>query len=96
MLMLAALTLGRAWLFANAGATKNVLAGIMNASAVLIFAFSARRALVGRRWRLPLARWPAARLGAWLMFRVQERALRIGIVVLGLVLTVALFARAFA
>jgi uncharacterized membrane protein YfcA len=93
MLMLAALTLAGLPV-RNAGATKNVLAGVMNASAVLIFAFS------------PDVHWPAAlavaagailggQLGAWLMFRVNERALRVGVVVLGLVLTIALFADAY-
>jgi uncharacterized membrane protein YfcA len=94
MLMLAALTLA-GLAVRRAGATKNVLAGVMNASAVAIFAFSA-----DVHW-VPAAAVAAGALvggqiGAWLMFRVNERALRIGVVVLGLVLTVALFARAFA
>jgi uncharacterized membrane protein YfcA len=94
MLMLAALTLAGLPV-RQAGATKNVLAGVMNASAVLIFAFS------------PVVNWLEAlavgagaivggQAGAWLMFRVNERVLRVGVVVLGLVLTVALFVKAFA
>ena len=93
MLMLAALTLAGLSV-RQAGATKNVLAGVMNASAVLIFAFS------------PDVHWAAAgavaagalvggQVGAWLMIRVNEHALRIGVVVLGVVLTAALFGRAY-
>ena len=94
MLMLAALTLAGLGVRA-AGATKNVLAGVMNASAVLIFAFSP-----DVHWAPALAVAVGAlaggQLGAWLMFRVNERALRVGVVILGLVLTVALFAKAYA
>jgi uncharacterized membrane protein YfcA len=94
MLMLAALTLAGLPV-RNAGATKNVLAGVMNASAVLIFAFSR-----DVHWLAALAVAAGAlvggQVGAWLMFRVNERGLRIGIVGLGLVLTVALFVKAFA
>ncbi len=93
MLMLAALTLAGLGV-RQAGATKNALAGVMNASAVLIFAFS------------PDVHWATAgavasgallggQIGAWLMFRVNERALRLGVVALGLVLTTALFGRAY-
>ena len=93
MLMLAALTLA-GLAVRNAGATKNVLAGIMNASAVLIFAFSH-----DVHWWAALAVAAGAlaggQIGAWLMFRVNERALRIGIVVLGLLLTIGLFVKAF-
>jgi uncharacterized membrane protein YfcA len=93
MLMLAALTLAGLPV-RYAGATKNVLAGVMNASAVLIFAFSP-----DVHW-LPAAAVAAGAVvggqaGAWLMFRVNERALQIGVVILGLVLTVALFVKAF-
>ena len=94
MLMLAALTLAGLGV-RQASATKNVLAGVMNASAVLIFTFS------------PDVHWDAAALvaigalvggqiGVWLVIRVNERVLRLGIVVLGLVLTLALFGYAYA
>lgn len=74
----------------TAVATKNVLAGVMNASAVALFITS------------PEVHWlPAVVLGAgailgglagvWAVHRVNERALRLGIVVLGLLLTVGLF-----
>jgi uncharacterized membrane protein YfcA len=91
MLMLAALTLAGLPV-RQAGATKNALAGVMNASAVAIFVFS------------PDVHWPAAlavgagaivggQIGAWMLKRVDERKLRVGVVVLGLVLTVALFVK---
>jgi len=94
MLMLATLTLA-GLAVRRASATKNVLAGVMNASAVLIFASS------------PDVHWDAAaavavgaiiggQLGAWLMMRVDEQKLRAGVVALGAVLTIALFLRAYA
>jgi uncharacterized membrane protein YfcA len=93
MLMLAALTLAGLPVH-TAGATKNVLAGVMNASAVLIFCFSHD------------VHWPAAlatavgaiaggQAGAWLMFRVNEKALRVAVVGIGLALTVGLFVKAY-
>lgn len=93
MLMLAALTLAGLRVHA-AGATKNVLAGIMNASAVAIFVFSRD------------VHWPAAaavaagalaggQVGAWLLMRVNEKALRVAVVCIGLVLTVGLFVKAY-
>jgi uncharacterized membrane protein YfcA len=94
MLMLAALTLAGLPVRA-AGATKNVLAAVMNASAVAIFAFSP-----DVHWRAALAVAAGAiaggQVGAYLMMRVNEKALRIGVVCIGLVLTVALFIKAFA
>ncbi len=91
-LMLAALTVAGQTM-RQAGATKNVLAGAMNASAMLIFVFS------------PSVRWvPVAvlavgsiaggQLGAWLLLRVPERLLRAGVVLIGLALTVGLFVQA--
>jgi uncharacterized protein len=93
-LMLAALTIAGLPV-RNAGATKNVLAVVMNASAVAIFVFS------------PDVRWFDAGitgagailgglLGGFVLRRVNERLLRIFVVGVGLVLTVFLFARAFA
>jgi uncharacterized membrane protein YfcA len=94
MLMLAALTLAGLDV-RRAGATKNVLAAIMNASAVLIFVFSR-----DVHWQAALAVAAGAiaggQVGAWLMFRVNEKFLRVGVVAIGLVLTVALFIKAFA
>ena len=88
-LMLAALTMA-GLPTRNAGATKNVLAGVMNASAVLLFITS------------PLLHWLQALVlgggailgglaGAWALQRVNERWLRIAIVCIGLALTVGLF-----
>ncbi|NIA52126.1 sulfite exporter TauE/SafE family protein [Massilia sp. TW-1] len=93
ILMLAALTM--AGLSArNAGATKNVLAGVMNASAVVLFLTSpqlhwlqcgvlAAGAIIG------------GLLGAWALHRVNERALRVAIVCIGIALTVGLFLKPF-
>lgn len=94
ILMLAALTLfGQS--VRNAGATKNVLAGVMNASAVLIFLFSRDIA-----WKqmlvVALAAIAGGQLGAYALHRVNEKILRICITVLGLVLTIAMFWRALA
>lgn len=90
-LMLAALTTAGLAVRA-AGATKNVLAGVMNFSALLVFLWS------------PDVHWaPAAvvcgaailggLVGAWLLRRVPERALRVGIVAVGAALTMGLFLR---
>jgi uncharacterized membrane protein YfcA len=92
MLMLAALTLAGLPV-RRAGATKNVLAGVMNASAVVIFAFS-HDVYWGAALAVGAGAIVGGQVGAWLMFRVNERALKIGVVVLGLVLTVALFVKA--
>lgn len=91
-LMLAALTAAGVAMRA-AGASKNVLAGAMNASAVLIFVFS------------PQVRWVAAGVsgagailggiaGGLMLQKVNERALRAGIVLIGIALTVGLFLHA--
>jgi uncharacterized membrane protein YfcA len=91
-LMLAALTAAGMQLRA-AGATKNVLSAVMNASAVAIFILS------------PQVHWTEAGItaagaitgglaGGVLMQRVNERALRVGIVMIGVALTVCLFLRA--
>ncbi len=92
MLMLAALTLAGLPV-RQAGATKNVLAAVMNASAVAIFAFSR-----DVQWSAALAVAVGAiiggQAGAWLMLRVDERRLRFAVVLIGVVLTVALFVRA--
>jgi hypothetical protein len=88
-LMLAALT-SAGLLIRAAGATKNVLAAIMNASAVAVFLFS------------PDVRWPAAAVcsagavvggiaGGLVLRKVNERLLRIVICIIGCALTVGLF-----
>ena len=91
-LMLAALTAAGLTIRA-AGATKNVLAGVMNASAVLIFAFS------------PQVHWQQAAvaavgaaiggvIGGMLITRVNEKLLRGAAVAIGVLLTIGLFLRA--
>jgi uncharacterized membrane protein YfcA len=76
----------------TAGATKNVLSSLMNASAVAVFLFT------------PAIPWPRVAvvcvgaiiggfLGAHLLRRVDERLIRGFVIVLGLVLTVGLFLR---
>jgi uncharacterized protein len=88
-LLLAALT-AAGLAMRNAGATKNVLAGVINASAVV---FS------------PQVRWFAAAIaglgallggiaGGMMLRRVNERALRLLVVVIGIALTIGLFLHA--
>jgi uncharacterized membrane protein YfcA len=80
-------------LLRSAAATKNVLAAVMNASAVAIFAFS------------PTVHWIQAGiscvgavgggvLGALMLNRVSEKPLRVVVIVIGLALTIGLFMRA--
>ena len=91
-LMLAALT-AAGLAIRNAGATKNVLAGVMNASAVMIFAFS------------PQVHWLQAAIaavgaaiggviGGMLISRVNEKLLRGAAVAIGVLLTIGLFLKA--
>ena len=76
-----------------AAATKNVLAAVMNASAVAIFVFS------------PAVHWTQAAIscagaviggiiGGLLLTRINEKALRILVVLIGAALTLGLFLRA--
>jgi uncharacterized membrane protein YfcA len=91
-LMLAALT-AAGLTIRNASATKNVLAGVMNASAVAIFVFS------------PQLHWPQAAIsclgaiiggtiGGQLVSRVNQKLLRAAAVLIGIALTIGLFLRA--
>jgi uncharacterized membrane protein YfcA len=88
-LMMAALALSGASV-RSAAATKNVLAGMMNLTAVLIFLLSHEV-----RWLAMAVAMVGALAGSWLgahmLKRVNERALRVVVVVIGLVLTVTLF-----
>jgi len=90
-LMLAALTASGVTL-RIAGATENVLAAVMNASAVAIFLFS------------PEVNWPTAAIysigailggiiGGHMVRKVNERVLRLLVVLIGVALTVGLFIR---
>lgn len=92
LLMMAALTMtGIA--VRKAGAAKNILAGVMNASAVLIFVFSS---VV--HWPQALITAIGASFGGWagaLMLRhVNEKLLKLGVVAIGVALTIGLFWRA--
>ena len=91
LLMMATLTMAGLAVRA-AGATKNVLAGVMNTAAVAMFAFS------------PDVHWPqvvvtavGASIGGWLgaraLQKVNERWLKIGVVAIGVALTIGLFWR---
>ena len=91
-LMLAALT-AAGLAIRNANATKNVLAGVMNASAVAIFAFS------------PQVHWMQAgiacvgaalggMIGGHMVSRVNQKLLRGAAVLIGVALTIGLFMRA--
>jgi uncharacterized membrane protein YfcA len=89
ILMMAALTM--AGLSArNAGGTKNVLAGVMNASAVVLFITSPEL-----HWKPALVLGVGAviggLLGTWALQRVNEKALRLAIVGIGVALTIGLF-----
>ena len=90
-LMLAALT-SSGLILRSAAATKNVLAGVMNASAVAIFIFSSEV-----RWiQVGVSGAGAAGgsiLGAILLNRVSERPLRLAVVLIGIALTIGLFLR---
>jgi len=76
-----------------AGATKNVLAGVMNASAVAIFVFSH-----DLHWTQAIVTAIGASLGgalgANMLQRVDEKKLQVAIIIIGVILTIGLFSRA--
>jgi uncharacterized membrane protein YfcA len=88
-LMMAALALSRVPVRA-AAATKNLLAGVMNLTAVLIFLTSGEV-----RWLAMAVAMVGALAGSWLgaqmLQRVNERALRFVVVIIGIALTIGLF-----
>ncbi len=90
-LMMAALTMAGLAVRA-AGATKNVLAGVMNASAVAMFVFSHEV-----YWKQVVVTAIASSIGGYAGARmlsvVNEKALRVFVVVIGIALTVGLFWR---
>jgi uncharacterized protein len=92
-LMLAVLSLAKLPVRA-AAATKNVLAGVMNGTAVLVFLFSGEV-----RWLqaaiLAVGAVAGGQAGAWLLRRANEKVLRIAVIVIGVALTVGLFVRAY-
>lgn len=88
-LMVAALTMAGLQT-RNASATKNALAGVMNASAVVLFLASPQL-----HWREAITLGTGAivggLLGSWALHRVNEKVLRIAIVCIGIALTIGLF-----
>jgi uncharacterized membrane protein YfcA len=88
-LMMASLTLAGLAVRA-AGATKNVLAGVMNASAVAIFVFSH-----DVHWAQVLVTAVASSIGGYagakMLTHVDEKALRVAVVLIGVALTIGLF-----
>ncbi|MGC1301693.1 MAG: sulfite exporter TauE/SafE family protein [Caulobacteraceae bacterium] len=90
-LMLAALT-ATGLTVRNAGATKNVLAGVMNASAVAVFMFTPHIP-----WMSVLVLCVGSIVGGYggalLLKRIDERLIRGFVVLLGVVLTIGLFIR---
>jgi uncharacterized membrane protein YfcA len=90
-LMVAALTLAGQGVRV-AATTKNMLAAVMNAAAVVVFAFSGEA-----RWPFVLAlavgSVAGGLAGGWLLLRIPERLLRFGIIGLGAALTIWLFLR---
>ena len=90
-LMLAALTMAGLRV-REASATKNALAGVMNLTAVIVFLFSS-----SVHWLeaavVAVGAMGGGLVGAWALRRVPERPLRIGIIVVGILLTIGLFVR---
>ncbi len=92
LLMMAALTMA-GLAVRNAAAAKNILAGVMNASAVAIFVFSH-----DVHWLQAAITAIGASFGGWagaLMLKaVNEKLLRVAVVAIGVALTVGLFVKA--
>lgn len=91
ILMMAALTMA-GLSTRNAGATKNALAAVMNASAVLLFVSSPQV-----HWHEAIVLGAGAILGGlagtWALHRVNEKALRIAIVCIGIALSIGLWVK---
>ena len=91
IMTLAALTLARMPV-RNAGGTKNVLIGLANLSAAVIFGLSGAVA-----WRQALIIGSGAMIGGYLGARalkvMPEKLLKIGVVLIGVALTIGLFLR---
>ena len=89
ILMLAALT-AAGLSVRHAGATKNVLAGVVNVAAVIIFLFRTHVELV-TVGIVAIMAILGGQAGVFLLRRINEKLLRVAITVIGLVLTVGLF-----
>ncbi|HQT68749.1 MAG TPA: sulfite exporter TauE/SafE family protein [Acetobacteraceae bacterium] len=89
ILMIAALT-AAGLAVRGAGATKNVLAGVMNTSAVLVFL-----AETSIHWKLvslaAVGAIAGGQLGVVLLRRINEKILRIAVITIGILLTIGLF-----
>lgn len=89
ILMMAALTMA-GLAPRNAGATKNALAGVMNASAVALFVTSPEV-----HWReaavLGTGAIAGGLMGTWALHRVNDKLLKIAVVVIGVSLSIGLF-----
>jgi uncharacterized protein len=89
LLMMAALTMTGVAV-RKVGAAKNILAGVINASAVAIFVFSR-----DVHWLQAIVTAIGASFGGWagaLMLRqVNEKLLKLGVVAIGVALTIGLF-----
>jgi uncharacterized membrane protein YfcA len=90
-LMLAALT-AAGLAVRQAGSTKNVLASVMNAAAVVIFLFTPHIPWL-RVAVVAVGAMTGGYLGALALKRVDERIIRGFVVLLGVVLTIGLFLR---
>jgi hypothetical protein len=92
-LMLAGLTVA-GLAVRQASATKNVLAGAMNASAVLVFVFTTRL-----DWQkvavVALGAVCGGYLGGLMLKRVNETVLRVLVILIGIALTIGLFLRSY-
>ena len=89
LLMMAALTMTGVAV-RNAGAAKNILAGVVNASAVAIFVFSR-----DVHWLQAIITALGASFGGWagalMLRRVNEKLLKLAVVAIGVALTIGLF-----
>jgi uncharacterized membrane protein YfcA len=90
--MMAALTLGGQTVRV-AGSTKNLLASAMNASAVAVFVFTARPDWL-KVAVVCVGAIAGGALGGVMLKRVNERTLKLVVVLIGITLTIGLFVRA--
>jgi hypothetical protein len=90
-LMLATLTVAGVAM-RNAGATKNALAGAVNAMAVLVFLMAPDVAWL-QAGIVCVGALAGGLVGAWMLQWVNEKALRVFVVCVGVALTIGLFLR---
>jgi uncharacterized membrane protein YfcA len=91
ILMLAALTAAGLGV-RHAGASKNVLAAVMNTSAVIIFIARAHIAWHAVLY-VAISAIAGGQLGVFMLRRINEIVLRVGITAIGVALTIGLFIR---